>query len=659
MMKGSIAVAALVQLAAASSSVEEAPNNAVSKVVDMLRDMKEKIEADDKADEAAFNKYMCWCDKVQESKTMLIKEAKEAISHLTAEIKENEGEKEAQVATLEDIDVKQEATEEKKEEENEEYDAVHAAFLLKEAQQTQILQALVKSTGLLGESPMFLQKDSSKPRQLSLLQESSSTGSKYAPQSLSVSGILEDMQKNFGINLAEETSTENKNTDTHVDLNEDFDGTLHTLHKSEVKTEADKAETETVIADDTELKDDTTEQRDADTEFLSQAEQSCVDRREEYNARMELRLQELDGVTKALDNLMDEKNRALFFKSVKSFVQVETSSTSAVRKAYSELRSAASQKRSYRLASVASQVHKQLELPNGGFTAVLGSIGDMIKQLKEEGESDAKKKDYCKKEYQEINKEKAKREFLIKKNDATITQIDSRVEELLHEKALSEAAIKSAEEELAQAKAIREEENSVYKTEKADDEAAISVLTDTRAMLAKFYEENTGGDGTSLAVSKFDPNKLSNKRRDLMREEEKYELTDKASNKGAATMILSMIDRIISNSEDEIKDSTGAEEKAQADFDKQEQETNSLVDDLDKKITSINSQVNTHKENKADENGQMGENQEELDGQKAYEEELKPECDWIIAKFDERYDKREAEMDSLQHAKELLSGSVY
>eukprot|EP00933_Yihiella_yeosuensis_P061013 TRINITY_DN63833_c0_g1_i1.p1 TRINITY_DN63833_c0_g1~~TRINITY_DN63833_c0_g1_i1.p1 ORF type:complete len:674 (-),score=240.31 TRINITY_DN63833_c0_g1_i1:146-2167(-) len=655
--------ATLLGASVASVAADQAPNNAVSKVVDMLQDMKSKMEADDKADETAFNNYMCWCDRVQESKTILIKEAQAAIAHLAAEIKENEGEKDAQVATLNDIDVKQEETEENKAEEIEEYNATHAAFLLKEAQQTQILQALHKSVGLLGDAPFFLQLSSesnSKNKMASLFKNG-----KYAPQSLTVSGILEDMQNNFFDSLSEDTATENKNTNTHGELVSDMNGQLNVLHKSEVKTEADKAETEGVIADDTELKQDTTDQKEADTSFLAEAEQSCVDRRAEYNVRQELRLKELDGVTKALEILTDEKNRALFFKSVKSFL--ETGSTGraaaqkAAQKAFAELKAVAAQKHSFRLAAVAKQIQAAEELPNGGFTAVLGSIGDMINQLKEEGESDAKKKDYCKEEYQKINSEKNKRSFLIQKNQATIQQLDSRVEDLLNEKARSRAAIEAAEKELAEAEEIRKEENSVYKSEKADDEAAIAVLKDTRGVLEKFYKEETGGDGTALAKSKsgFDPRKLSTERRDLMRSEEKYELTDATSQKGAATMILSMLDRIISNSKDEITDSTEAEKAAQASFDKQETDIHNLVEDLEKKITSINSQVNSHKEDKSDENGAMSDNQAELDAQKDYEENLKPECDWIISKFDERFNKREAEMDSLEHAKTLLSGSIY
>eukprot|EP00933_Yihiella_yeosuensis_P031782 TRINITY_DN253_c2_g1_i1.p1 TRINITY_DN253_c2_g1~~TRINITY_DN253_c2_g1_i1.p1 ORF type:complete len:683 (+),score=260.44 TRINITY_DN253_c2_g1_i1:64-2112(+) len=664
---------ALLFVSSVFASNELAPNNAVSKVVDMLRDLKGKIEADDKADQTAFDKYMCWCDRVQESKTILIKEAEAAIEHLNAEIKENEGEKDAQVATLEDIDVKQKGTEDKKDKENEEYDATHVAFLLKEAQQTQILQALHKSVGLLGDSPFFLQL-SSETNAAKTDAVAAALSGKYVPKSLSVSGILEDMKENFGESLAEDTDSENKKTEVHTELVEDFDGQLSVLHKSEVKTESDKADTETVIADDTELKEDTTEQKEADTAFLAEAEQSCVDRRGEYNVRQELRLKELDGVTKALGFLTDESNRALFEKSVKSFLQEKSvtsgksagqsagqvsSQAAAAQKAFAEVKAAAAQKHSSRLAALAKQIEIAQELPNGGFTAVLGSIDDMLKRLNEEGDSDASKKDYCKEEYQKINSERNNRKFLITKNEAIMKEHGTKVEELLVEKAQSRTAIEDAEKELADAKAIREEENSVYKTEKADDEAAIDALTQARAMLAKFYAEETGGDGTALAKTSFDPRKLSSARRDLMRDEEKYQLTGKTSQKGAATMILSMIDRIVSNSKDEISDATKAEEDAQKAFDAQEKDTKSFVDDMEKKITSIDGQVSARKEDSSDENMAMADNQAEIDAQNEYEENIKPECDWIISKFDERYNKREAEKDSLQHAKELLSGSVY
>eukprot|EP00933_Yihiella_yeosuensis_P016683 TRINITY_DN1414_c2_g1_i1.p1 TRINITY_DN1414_c2_g1~~TRINITY_DN1414_c2_g1_i1.p1 ORF type:complete len:666 (+),score=192.50 TRINITY_DN1414_c2_g1_i1:64-2061(+) len=638
---------------ARSESNNDAPTNAVSKLVEMLKDMKGKMEREDKADEAAFDKYMCWCDRVQESKSRLIKEAEGAIEMLSADIKENEGEKIAQEAELQDIGVKQTSTEEHKSKEIQEYNATHSAFLVKQSQQTQILQALHKSVGLLGKSPLsFLQvKGVSKKSQ------------RYSPKSLTVSGVLEDMQKNFGKALDQDAKADEKATESHKGLVTDLTSQLDGLHKSEVKTKVDKAETETTIADDQELKLDTSDQKEADAAFLVEAEQSCTDRRTEYNERTELRLKELDGVTKALDSLTDEKNRALFLKSMKSFLQQgsTTAQQAAAQRASAMLEAVADERKSFRLGALARKILLvQKGAPNGNFQTVLESIAEMMKQLKAEGEADAEKKDYCNAEYQKINSERNKKQFLIQKNQALIKRLDSHVEGLIMEKAKSQDAINTAEKDLSEARAIREEENSVFKTEKADDEAAVAALTSVRATLAELNNAHAEGDGTALAqVSlQFDPKKLSNERRDLMRDEEKYQLTDKSSQKGALATVLAMVDHIIASSEKEIETASKAEDSSQKSFEAQEKDTKALVEDLKKKIVSIDGQMSSKKQESSSENGSLESNQEELDAQKEYEESLKPECDWIISKFDERYNKREAEMTALEHVKYDLSTSA-
>merc|ERR1712129_162944 len=59
----------------------------------------------------------------------------------------------------------------------------------------------------------------------------------------------------------------------------------------------------------------------------------------------------------------------------------------------------------------------------------------------------------------------------------------------------------------------------------------------------------------------------------------------------------------------------------------------------------------------SEEKKDLDNNKEDLKKQQDYKKEIKPDCDWIIGKFDKRAELRTAEMDGLVEAKEFLAGA--
>merc|ERR1719158_1979181 len=85
-------------------AASEAATSPVDKVVELIQELKSKIEADGKAEQKGYDKFACWCEKTTARKAGNIEEAKTSIEELTQLILELKGKKStltAEVAQLE------------------------------------------------------------------------------------------------------------------------------------------------------------------------------------------------------------------------------------------------------------------------------------------------------------------------------------------------------------------------------------------------------------------------------------------------------------------------------------------------------------------------------------------------------------------------------
>merc|ERR1719409_496274 len=68
--------------------MDEAKNRPVSKVIDLLKDMKKQLEEEAKADEEVYDKFACWCETNDKEKTKAIADAEARINDLNIAIEE-------------------------------------------------------------------------------------------------------------------------------------------------------------------------------------------------------------------------------------------------------------------------------------------------------------------------------------------------------------------------------------------------------------------------------------------------------------------------------------------------------------------------------------------------------------------------------------------
>jgi len=89
---GQIALGTFVSLSqpekAAASPAVKADSSSIRKVITLIEDMKAQVDKDAADDEAAHEKYMCWCKTNEESKTQAIADAERRIDELTSLLEE-------------------------------------------------------------------------------------------------------------------------------------------------------------------------------------------------------------------------------------------------------------------------------------------------------------------------------------------------------------------------------------------------------------------------------------------------------------------------------------------------------------------------------------------------------------------------------------------
>jgi len=634
-------------------------DNPATRVVGLLQDLQARIEKDGEAEQETYDKYACWCEKTSGKTAASITAVKELLKTTGTTILKLKG----SVATLsseikglaEDIKKNQDQQGEQtsiREKEN-------TAFMAEKVELESALGALEKAIVVLkaatGDSASFVQTSKwastmsdvvSKmsqasvsvrlsDRQLALLSELS--GKKYAPQSATIQGILSDMYATFGKNLQTSTSDEAKAHRNYEDLMATYLEQLNTLQETVVKKEQKKSEDAIQLADATQLYADSEDKLKAEITLFEATKKSCTEKTADWSKRSTLRTAELDGIKKALEILTSDEAKELFAKSIKpgfskgaaSLLQVSSQSAGA-NKAFQVLEAHARQSHSFRLASLAATVRLE---STGHFDAVIKSIDKLLAQVKAEEQTDIKKVDECKETYQGITLKKNDLDWKIENNEAKVQQHDKAVTHKTDAKKVTIADIATADKTLDDMAKKRKEENDAYLQAKSDDEKAIVLLEKAKAALAEY----------GMKFLQQDP-------------EPEMKLSGKDSAGTQTKGVVSLLDMIIEDLDNELAEGKSAEAAAQLDYEAMKKAVEDQKAKLTKAKINLDGQIAEEGTAKTAEEDLQKENEKELTNEKATETDLKKTCDDSIKNQPERRQKRKIETEGLLSAREFLAG---
>jgi septal ring factor EnvC (AmiA/AmiB activator) len=654
----------------------------------MLQMMQKKVEAEGKAEEKLFDKYMCWCQTGAGDLKKAIEEAETKIPQLESSIKALEEEVGQLVADLEKAKKDREEAKEVVANGKALRAKEAAAFAKESGEMKSNLEAMTKAIKALetGMAGAFLQTSGGAVlRQLTVNMElspsdrdvlasflSQGQGQGYAPQSGEIVGILKQMADTMAADLKEITDAEEK-------AKADFEGMMKAkAAQIEALTQEIEEKTERLGNNGVELVnmkedlEDTKKSLEEDKAFLADLEKNCKTKEAEWAVRQKTRAEEILAILDTIKILNDDDALELFKKTLPSpsLLQVKASAQEAKHRA---LKALAGSKHDVRVDLIAMSLRGR----KMSFEKIIKMIDDMVVLLGKEQKTDDDKKAYCEAELDKAEDEAKELEHAIDDLAKAIEETKGSIETLTQEIADLTQGIKDLDKAVADATEQRKEEHAEYTEELAANNAAKDVIAFAKNRLQKFYnpklyvapakreltEEqrvtlNMGGTlaptappagiaGTGISALQDAPPPPP----------ETYGAYQKKGQESAGVM--SMMDMLVADLDKEITEMEVEEKDAQSEYEQfmQDSAAKRAAD-----AQSISEKEAAKAGLAADLEKMTAEKKVKMTEAMAKHEyigNLHKECDWLVSNFDVRKEARAGEVDSLKKAKAVLSGADY
>jgi hypothetical protein len=666
--------------------------NPVERVVKLVQDLKVKITQDGKAEQAVYDKYACWCEKTSERTTAAIASANTLIDELSTTILEAKGRLGsygADIANLKkQIAENQEAqttAESVRKEENTDYVKTKASLEQGIANLDKAITVLGDATTSQGAShlsgshpktndemsaamvetrmltvaagvrtamslyakhnsdDMNLRKEDfatvknflSSPAAWVQTGSSSPHKAEYTTQSSAIQGMLKDMHDSFQRDLADAIEEEKTRKADYDSLMETKRADLALLQSSLVKKQGGEGDDMKLEADSQQERSETQAQLKADEELLETTTESCKTKADEWSERSRLRTEELAGINEAIDILTSDEAKATFATADTSFVQKRATQKDSQRIAvYNILKHTASKSHNMRLALLASKTYMGVQWH---FDKVIEDVDEMIAKLRDEEQADIDHKDWCESERNKANSGNEELEYEKDQLDKKIKRAESKTSQ--HEK--EHTATKA---EMESALAVRNAENAAFKDAIKADADAVTLLGKAIEALSKFYEKNTFLQKQEPEYTE-DPNVAP-----------EAEFSSTASHGTANTGIVSTLGMIKEDLENEMKVARKEEGDALAAYRALLKESQESMDAMEQKCVDLKSGVATLAKEISDTQAVYDDKQASKKATDEYLADMKDNCDWIMAEFNNRKQARKDELAGLDDAKAALAG---
>merc|ERR1719469_73452 len=497
----------------------------------------------------------------------------------------------------------------------------------------------------------FLQVDAAQPRY----------ESRSSARSAGIYGIMNQMLEEFEADLSQSQKDELKAQEDYKALAAAKEEEISTGKKKLDEMQAEDAGNRKALSDAKEDLDLTRKQRTADIKFLQNLQTTCNDLHTQWEKRSKTRAAETQAVAEAIAVLTEDDNREQLAKS-DSFLQenAEVSAQVAARRASaaSALRRAADEpgfeaddllaawhgRRPPTLGAAAgpraqlSTLAMAVQLDS--FTKVKAMIDTMLADLKQEQADEVEFKAYCLKELDENGKTTyAKNEFKgdletkIKSLETLIEKLEGRIAEERDQVANTMLEIKKSSQ-------TRESENEEFQTIVADQRATQSILKKALMKLKDFYEKGIGKAAFAQRHSQEPPVKFNSYK----------------TNAGSSPVI-GLIEQIVEDSKALETETTAAEFKAQADYEKFVKDSNDLIKGLERALTAKTKAIAAASGDSAEADADLQSTNTELESLSDYTADLHSQCDFVLKNFEIRQKARLQEMEAIQAAKAILSGA--
>merc|ERR1719235_1944882 len=637
----------------------------------MMEEMAAKGAAEKEAEIATYKEYVKWCDNTSFEKGVAIRDGKLAVEQGTAAAGKAKADAEAAADKILELNgnVKQwavdkaEATKER-EIEHTDYEAEHTEFTenidaLSEAMaviaaSTQPVSALIQdaNSDLMASWERLTQKLPANEKQnfMSLLRQPQAASNAFESSDATggvqdAVGKLKERIESKRADLEKEETEKKFAFETYaaqLDLN-----TEQAENEIEEKTQ-EKAQRLADFESFTQEVEATSATLKTDEKYFADLEAQCTTKSEEFEARQQMREEELEAIAKAIEVMSGGTVSGAAEEHLPSFIQTRQSfallrahvvapaeRSAAVHRVMIFLQGRAAKAESRILAKLAAKVTE-----TGPFDKVVEMIKDLIQKLTTEAAEEADQKSWCDAELkanketrdektEEVNRLTARSDML----HAQIAQLTSELESLADQISELNLALKTATEDRAAEKAANDKAIS-------DAKEAIPAVRSALKVLKDFYAKAS----TATALVQQSP------AGDAPGSWDKPYTGMGGSSKG----VLGMLEVILADFVRLEQETTSSETEAQSAFDKFAGDSQADIDS--KTATSKEKEaLKLSKTRDLEETGKdLKSTQKELDAALAYHDELKPSCVDAGVSFSERAQRRQEEIESLQEALKIL-----
>jgi len=499
------------------------------------------------------------------------------------------------------------------------------------------------------QASKFLQVDDVQP-----LYESRSSA-----RSAGIYGIMNQMLEEFEAELSQEQKDELRAQTNFKALAAAKTAEIDAGEKKLDEMQAEDAANQKALSDAKEDLTLTREQRTADVEFLRNLQTTCNDLDTQWEKRSATRAAETKAVAEAISVLTSDDNREHLSATVALLQERSTAEASARRvNAASMLRHAAAAPsfdaddllaawhgRGTPSLGAAAGPRAQLStlamaVQLDSFTKVKEMMDKMLTNLKQEQEDEVQFKSWCVNEFDTTEKTVYDKNELKGDLEQKLDTLAKLIEKLQSEIADHKAQIADTEVEIKKASQTRENENAEFQTVVADQRATQSILSKALTKLKDFYHKGIGHVALAQRSTQEPPVKFNSYK----------------TNEGSSPVI-GLIEQIIGDSKALESETTDAEYKAQADYEKFVADSNTMIKNLEAAITAKTKATAAARADSAEAEEDLQNTNDELESLAQYTADLHNQCDFVVKNFDIRQKARNQEMEAIRAAKAILSGA--
>jgi DNA repair exonuclease SbcCD ATPase subunit len=655
--------AALLLLANGAAASDTA--SPVAKVIDMLSSLQAKILKEGEASQKAYDDYAEWCEDTAKNLQFEEKTGKQTVAELKATIVEEASRIEALTAKVEelaaaistaDADLKS-ATEIRKQE--------SADFAKEEAELSDTIDTIGRAISIIsrqmngGAALVQVKNANDIVQALTVMVQAAAMNSNDAAK---LTALVQSSQKSEDSDEDEETgapaaATYESKSGSIVDvlsgLQEEATDKLDEARKKEVtathnfemlkgsltdqakfatqdKDDAQKGiaqagEKKAVSEGDLEV---STKDLTSDMSSLGDLHRNCMEKAAEFESGTKSRGEELNALAAAKKTIKENVKGALLETDraglQMSFLQVSLQSQG--NEAVRIVRDLARKDGSRSLAQLASRMSSMIRLSSGSsdpFAKIKGLISGMIEKLENEADSEATEKAYCDKELAESRAKSGELGTEIEKLTTAIDQATARSSQLKSEVAVLQKELADLAASQQSWTKFRAEEKAVYDNDRPELEQALDGIKTALKVLRDYYAANadaSGGDGAAGGIISL------------------LEVCESDFSKGLAETIATE-ESAVATFEAEMKDIEIEKTTKEKDV---EYKTKEHVG-LDKSVS----------ESSKDRQGV----QAELDAVSEYLTKLEGRCIAKAESYESIVKRREAEINGLKEALEVLGGA--